>query len=147
MKIIIYNSLRLIDKGDAYFEILERLCLLFWVLWAWMAMSTKIDNTNLLETLKFICMQKTNFIPPFFLEILQWYSKLIILSTWPIPDYGQQKDKISLKKTLMVVFMQKSNLSLTFLEILLRYRNLFRSFRYDWPCPLKLIIPACMKVW
>ena len=88
------------------------------------------------------CKKPTSSLPSFLR-----YCKLIILSTWPIPDYGQQKDKISLKKTLMVVFMQKSNLSLTFLEILLRYRNLFRSFRYDWPCPLKLIIPACMKVW
>ena len=39
--------------------------LLFWVHWACLAMHTQNDTTNLLKTLIFIFMPKTNFILPF----------------------------------------------------------------------------------
>ena len=42
-------------------------------------MPTKNNGINLLDSLIFICMQKINFIPPFFFEILQRYYELAIL--------------------------------------------------------------------
>ena len=39
----------------------------------------------------FICMQKINFIPPFFFEILQRYYKLAILGTLDMLGYDQYK--------------------------------------------------------
>ena len=38
-----------------------------------------------------IGMQKINFIPPFFFDILQRYYKRAILGTLGMPDYDQQK--------------------------------------------------------
>ena len=54
----------------------ENVNFLFWVLWARLAVHTKIDSISqndtidLKKTLMFICMQKINFIIHFFLERL-----------------------------------------------------------------------------
>ena len=42
----------------------------------------------------FICMQKVNFIPTLFTEILRYHK--LISGTLDMSDYGQQKDGISL---------------------------------------------------
>ena len=62
---------------------------LYWVISGCVPLSTKINKINLSEHLMFICMQKTNFIPPFFFEILQKYYKWAILGTLGIPFYDQ----------------------------------------------------------
>ena len=54
-------------------EILQRYAnFLFWVLWACLVGHTQNDQINMYKTLMFICMQKTNFIIHFFLEILHF---------------------------------------------------------------------------
>ena len=55
----------------ALFEILQRYAnFLFWVLWACLVAHTQNDSINLCKTSMFICMQKTNFIIHFCLDIL-----------------------------------------------------------------------------
>ena len=57
----------------ALLEILQRCTnFLFWVLWSCLVAHTQNDSINLYKTLMFICMQKTNFIIHFFLEILHF---------------------------------------------------------------------------
>ena len=57
----------------ALLEILQRYAnFLFWVLWTCLVAHTQNDSINLYKTLMFICMQKTNFIIHFFLEILHF---------------------------------------------------------------------------
>ena len=63
--------------------------LLFWVFWAGLAIPTKINGINLKDSLMFICMQKTNFIPTFPFEILQRYYELAILVILGMPGYDQ----------------------------------------------------------
>ena len=43
--------------------------LLFWVLWACLAASTRSNSPNLHESLIFICKQKMNLIPRFIIDI------------------------------------------------------------------------------
>ena len=57
----------------ALLEILQRYAnFLFWVLWTCLVAHTQNDSINLYKTLLFICMQKTNFIIHFILEILHF---------------------------------------------------------------------------
>ena len=72
----------------------------------------------------FICMQTINVIPPFFLEILQIYYKLVILGTLGMFGYGHQNDGISWQKTRMFIFIQKIKLIFSFLQILLGFYKL-----------------------
>ena len=44
-----------------------------WVLWEYLAMTSKSDATSLQKTLMFIFMQKIIFIPHLYLDILQRY--------------------------------------------------------------------------
>ena len=53
--------------------------LLFWGLLECWTTPIKSHNINLQETFMFICMQKINFIPHFFLKILQRNSKIVPL--------------------------------------------------------------------
>ena len=54
-------------------EILQRYAnFLFWVLWTCLVAHSQNDSINLYNTLMFICMQKTNFIIHFNLEILNF---------------------------------------------------------------------------
>ena len=64
--------------------------LLLWVIWAWAVMLINTGSLNLYEIWMFICMEKTKFIPPLFLKIMQKYCK-VILGTLGMPDYDQQK--------------------------------------------------------
>ena len=64
--------------------------LLFWVIWAGLAIPTKINGINLQNSLMLIYMQKKiNFISTFFFEILQRFYKLSILVTLGMPYYDQ----------------------------------------------------------
>ena len=57
----------------ALLEILQRYAnFLFWVHWACLVAHTQNDSINLYKTLMFFCMQKTNFIIHFILEILHF---------------------------------------------------------------------------
>ena len=68
--------------------------LLFWVLRACQAMTSKNDTTGLEKTLIFIFMQKIIFIPNLFLELLQTYYKLVILGTLSMRDHAYQKQSL-----------------------------------------------------
>ena len=61
--------------------------LVFLGLWACLTTSVKSESINLWKTLMFTCMQKINFILNFFLEILQRFCNLIILSTLGMPGH------------------------------------------------------------
>ena len=69
---------------------------LFWVIWAALAMPTKINGINLYDSLMFICMQEINFIPPFFFEILQWYYNLLFWVLWACLAMTIKNDNTSL---------------------------------------------------
>ena len=57
----------------------------------------------------FVCMQKMNFLPPFF-EVLQRYSKLAIFGYSGLYlAMTSKNDTNSLKKTLNFIFMQKNH--------------------------------------
>ena len=62
--------------------------LLFRMFWVSLNMPFKFNKINLWEILMFICMRKINFVPPFFLDTLQRYWKLVILATLAMTDYG-----------------------------------------------------------
>ena len=62
--------------------------LLFRVFWVSLNKPITFNKINLWEMLMFICMQKINFVPPFFLQTLQRYWKLVILATLAMNDYG-----------------------------------------------------------
>ena len=64
--------------------------LLFWVLWAWLAIITNIDSINFQKGL-FICMQKFKFMSLFFPEKLQIYRELVVLGTLGMPGNSHQK--------------------------------------------------------
>ena len=55
-------------------------------------------------------MQKINFIPPFFFEILQRYYKLAISSTWGMPGYDQQKQYYQLVENSDVYLHVKNHI-------------------------------------
>ena len=52
----------------------------------WLTMPTNIDSTTCRKFWYSSACKKNNFIPPFFLEALQRYCKLIILGTLSMPD-------------------------------------------------------------
>ena len=52
-------------------------------------MPIKINDINKYDSLIFICVQKINFIPPLFFEILQRYYKLAFLGILGILGYDQ----------------------------------------------------------
>lgn len=66
--------------------------LIIWRLWTWLAMATKIDRITLKKNLIFIYLQKINFTPSFF-EILQIQYKLVVLGTFSMTGYGNQKKR------------------------------------------------------
>ena len=53
-------------------EILQRYVNLFWVFWTCLVAHSQNNKINFHKTLMFICMQKSNFIIQFFLEILHF---------------------------------------------------------------------------
>ena len=62
------------------FEMLQRFYkLVFGVIWAVLALPSKINGISLEQILMFICVQTINFITPLFFEVLQRYYKLAIL--------------------------------------------------------------------
>ena len=80
----------------------------FRALWARLAILANIDNINLQKGL-FICMQKVNFMPPFFFEILQIYWKdLLFRVLWACLIMTTKNSGIYFKETLILIFMQKS---------------------------------------
>ena len=65
-------------KSTSSFTSFMRYCkefsnLLLWVIWAGLAMPTKINSINLKNSLMFICMHKINFSHPFLFGVLQRY--------------------------------------------------------------------------
>ena len=94
----------------ALLEILQRYAnFLFWVLWTCLIAHTQNDSINLYKTLMFICMQKTNFIIHFILEILHFKESCNLigcsnLRTRILPDMRltqiRAKNEFSWKKEL-----------------------------------------------
>ena len=71
--------------------------------------------------------------PPFILEILQRYCKLVVLGTLGMHGHGHQNDGIYFKETLMLICMQKKILSpLSFLP---RYWKLVTLGTLSMPGP------------
>ena len=68
--------------------------LLFWVLWACLAMHTQSDTVNLRKIFVFICRLKINFIAHAFLEILQRYANLFKI-LWACLAKHNQNDSIN----------------------------------------------------
>ena len=113
------------NKLNSYFplEILQRFCklcktanLLFWVLWAYLAMTIKIDNVRFKKTLTIIFMQNVKFISHLFLtKLLQTcYFGYLSHACWP-----QENNYTASYEILMTIYMQKINLiPHFFLEIL-----------------------------
>ena len=104
--------------------------LLFWVIWANLAIPTNIDCINLKNSLMFMCMQKINFIHLLLLLLLllrcfKDLTNLLFWVPWPCLAMTSKNDNTSFQKTLMFFFMQKMifipNL---FLQILKRYCKL-----------------------
>ena len=96
-----------------------------------------------------ISMQKRNFSTHFFLEILQQYYMLYLLSALGMLDhthqiwYYQHVENID-------AYLYKGLAS--FLASFLRYYKelqicYFGYFQHDWPCSPKLIPSTCRKVW
>ena len=107
--------------------------LLFWVIWAGLAMPTRINYITSWNIFIFICMQKMNFISTFFFEILQRYYKLPIgyfghVWLWPV------KTRIlPCRKFWCLSSCKKSYLSLIF--FLKYYRDIANLvFWVLWEC-------------
>ena len=81
--------------------------MLFWVIWAGLAMATKINGSNLWDSLMFIRMWKIKFTPLFFLtyckditNLLHWVLAACLART-------SKSDTSCLYKTLTFIMMQK----------------------------------------
>ena len=77
-------------KWTSYLTSFLRYCkdignLLLWELWECLTIFIRNHSINLQETFMLICMQKTIFIPNFFLKLLQRNIKLVILSNLVMP--------------------------------------------------------------
>ena len=133
--------------------------LLFWVFWAFLAMTSRSDTTNLQNTLMLIFMQKIIFIPRLFLEILQRYCKLVILGiylgyAWSRPPkatalISRNGNMLRLIRAstcylnniciyisfiLVCIFSRKALLFLFFVFVFFRQKNL-SSDRFFWYGP------------
>ena len=86
---------------------------------AW-ATPSKTMISTCKRLLMFISMQNTNFITQFFLQILQRYCILVILSTLHKPGHAHQK----LYKTLMLIYTKIQLNPPLFLEISHRFHKL-----------------------
>ena len=73
-----------------------------------------------------VCMQKINFIPPFFIEVLQRYYKFAILGTLGMLGYDQWKQYCQLVENSNVHLYSKKIIFIPhlFLEILQSYCKL-----------------------
>ena len=91
----------------------------------------------------FICTLKTKVIPPFFLEILQRYCKLVILGTLSLPGYGQQKLWYQLVED--VYLYAKNQIYPSFLSW--NITKILQTYHYASPTPSKTIILSCRKLW
>ena len=70
--------------------------------------------------------------PPFFLETLQRYCKLVVLSTLGMHGHSHQNDGIYFNETLMLICMQKKNICHLFLAKILQ-ACYFGYFKHAWP--------------
>ena len=93
--------------------------LLFWVLWACLAMTSKKDTMTLHKTFMFIFMQKIVFIPHLFLEILQ----LVVLVIWLCLAKPTKSDNSNLSETLFIC-KPKINLFAQFFLEISHFKNL-----------------------
>ena len=90
---------------------------LFWVLWAWLALPTKIVDSLMLHA-------KNQFHSTFF-QILQRFCKIVISVTLGMPGYGHQKQWNQLVEHFDAYFMQIIKfIPELYLETLLRYYKL-----------------------
>ena len=126
--------------------------LLFWVLGSWIAMPTKIYSMTLQESLKSICMQKSNFIPPFFLEILQRHCKLrAILRTFGMLGYGHKNVGIRKLAGNFDVYLHAKNqvypslLSWNLAKIM--WTCFFGYSGHAWSRPPQTTVPTRRKLW
>ena len=87
--------------------------LLFWVLWACLAMASKNNGINLLKTLMFIFMQKIKFTPHLFLEILLRYCKLVILGTLGMAHHPHQNQWYQLEGNFNIYLHAKNQKSIS----------------------------------
>ena len=97
----------------------------------------------------FISMQNNNFIPQFFLEILQRHCILVILSTLSMPGHTLSRVTVLIYRKLWWSLCKKSISSLTsFLgyctDLQIFY---FGYFGQPWLCPPRLMVSTYRIVW
>ena len=117
------------------------------VLWACLVSLIKNDSLTLWKTFIFTCMQKINFIPNFFPEILQRYCKFVwllcLVALVTLAGQSHQKNSI---KFLMFKSMQKSIhhslLSCDIAKIL--HICYFEYFMRAWPHASIMIVSTYM---
>ena len=96
----------------------------------------------------FICMQEIQFIPPFFLETLQ-YCKLAILSTLGMPGYGHQEGWHQLVEKCDGYLHATNEIYHSPLcrNMATIFQIYFGYFRLAWPRPPKSMTLTSRKLW
>ena len=96
----------------------------------------------------FICMQEIHFIPPFFLETLQ-YCKLAILSTLGMPGYGHQEGWHQLVEKCDGYLHATNEIYHSPLcrNMATIFQIYFGYFRLAWPRPPKSMVLTSRKLW
>ena len=110
-------------KSTSSFTFSFRYCkyitkLLFLVIWTCLATQPQKDTINVKKTFVFICVQKINFIPHIFLEILQRYANFLFWVLLACLVTHTQNYSINLKKTLFIPMPKIHLIIHFFLEIL-----------------------------
>ena len=127
----IWRDLRCLSpdkKSTLSFAFFLRYCnnitnLLFWVLWAYLAIHKQSDAIKLYKTFVFICRQKNNFIIHIFLEILHRYANFLCWVLWACLATHIQNHTINLWKTLMFICMPKINFITHFFPEILHFKE------------------------
>ena len=98
--------------------------LLFWILWASLALHTHSDIINLQKTFAFICRQKINFIiSNAFLKILQRNANCLFWVLWGCLVTRTQIYIINLQKTSMFIYMPRIQFIIHFLLEILHFKE------------------------
>ena len=98
--------------------------LLFWVIWASLAMLTKINNINLYERLIFSACKKSTSSLSSFLRNCKDISNLLFWVFWPYLATRSKNDNVILQKTLLIVIQKIIFIPHLFFEILQSYCKL-----------------------
>ena len=122
--------------------------LLFWVIWASLAMLTKINRITLVEMFDVYLHTKNQLHPPLLFEMLQGYYKVAILGTWGIPINGKYIWYCQLVENFGVYLHTKKHIypsPFFFLKYYKEVANLL--FLILWACPNTPTISNSTTLW